>query len=131
MIQLIYVSSARNLAPNAIDDILTRSRINNRRDDISGLLYFDGVRFLQALEGPDDKVEATYARIQRDPRHRATVVLSRRTVPIREFGPWAMAHRVAGDDADGAIARMTKLLERVSPAVRGTFEGLAKVRRAG
>ncbi len=131
MLQLIYISSARSVDPSAVQDILLISRINNRRDDISGLLYFDGVRFLQALEGPDAKVEATFARIQNDPRHRATVVLSRNTVVERQFGPWAMAHRTTADDADRAVERMTALLARVSPNLRGTFEGMAAVRRAG
>ena len=131
MLQLVYVSS---VSPNAADadpaTILAASRANNRRDGITGLLYSDGARFLQALEGPEDKVEAALARIKADPRHRAIVILSRRTVDARAFGDWAMAHRMPGTDADQFIARVRRLVAGASADVRATFEGFAEVRRA-
>lgn len=129
MYQLVYVSSVSPGMGDALDDILSVSRRNNDRDGITGLLYFDGRRFLQALEGEEEAVERTYARIKRDPRHRADVVLSRRAIERREFGLWAMAHRTPGEAGGDAVARMTRLLADASPAVRGTFEGLAKVAR--
>lgn len=67
----LYISSVKPGLANPIDPeaILTTSRRNNARDNVSGLLFFNGKRFLQALEGDDAMVDATYARIQRDPRH--------------------------------------------------------------
>ena len=131
MLQLVYVSSAtpgQKVADPAA--ILAASRANNSRDDITGLLYSDGTRFLQALEGPADKVEAAFARIKADPRHRAVVILSRREIDAREFGDWAMAHRLPGGDADLFIERIARLSENAAPNVKATFEGFAKVRRA-
>ncbi|MEP9357460.1 BLUF domain-containing protein [Sphingomonas sp. KR3-1] len=129
MLQLIYVSTARaNDADCAA--ILATSRENNGRDGITGLLYSDGKRFLQALEGPEDRVEAALARIQADPRHRAIVLLSRRTVDHRDFGDWAMAHRLPGADGDLFLARVAQLVAQASPDVRATFEGFAEARRA-
>ena len=131
MLQLVYVSSSRPGA-DAIDPsaILATSRINNQRDAITGMLYSDGQRFLQALEGPKDKVEAAFARIKQDPRHRAVVVLSEREIEDREFGEWDMAHRTPGSDADAFIERVSNLSAGASPNVRATFESFAKVRRA-
>ena len=131
MLQLVYVSSAIPGA-TAVDPaaILAVSRANNRRDSITGLLYSDGKRFLQALDGPADKVAAAFARLPRDPRHRAMVVLSEREIDTREFGDWEMAHRLPGADADRFIERVSELSAAASPAVRATFEGFAKVRRA-
>lgn len=130
MLQLVYVSSAnRREAPDPVR-ILATSRRNNHRDSITGLLYFDGTRFLQALEGPEAKVEETFARIQADPRHRALVVLSRRMVEGREFGSWDMAHCTPGADADDFLARISRLTANAASDVRATFEGLAQVRRA-
>lgn len=85
MLQLVYISSAVDKPSSA--DILAASRRNNARDGITRLLYGDGVRFMQVLEGPDDKVEAADARIKGDQRHRAAVVLFRRAIEEREFGP--------------------------------------------
>lgn len=130
MLQLVYVSSAN--PREAIDParILATSRRNNHRDSITGLLYSDAARFLQVLEGPEAKVEETFARIQADPRHRALVLLSRRTIAAREFGKWDMAHYVPGADADLFIARISSLAAGASPDVRATLEGFASVRRA-
>ena len=131
MLQLVYVSSVHPLGsvPD-IPAILDVSRRNNRRDAITGLLYSDGTRFLQVLEGPGDKVEAAYARICADDRHRATVIFSRRSVDEREFGDWEMAHRSTGMDADTFVLQVTALVANASPRVRATFEGFAAVRSA-
>ncbi len=127
MLQLIYVSTARSGVAIDLKDILARSRRNNMRDGITGLLHAKGRRFLQALEGEPATVEAAYNRIAADPRHFALVVLSRRVVEAREFGDWAMAH----DDGKGAIvAQVAALVQNAAPSVRGTFEGFAAVRAA-
>lgn len=92
MLQLIYVSSATRGADDAVvQDILRASRRNNAADRISGLLLYDGRRFLQALEGDRALVEGAYARIRRDGRHRAVVTLSEKEIDLRQFGAWAMA----------------------------------------
>ncbi|RYY25447.1 MAG: BLUF domain-containing protein [Sphingomonadales bacterium] len=130
MLQLVYVSTAPMGADIDIDGILAVSRRNNSRDQITGLLYSDGRRFLQALEGPKDRVEAAFARIKADPRHRAVVTLSTRTIEAREFGAWEMAHRLPGADADQFIARVADLCAGAAPDVRATFKGFAEVRRA-
>ncbi|WP_188055733.1 BLUF domain-containing protein [Sphingosinithalassobacter sp. CS137] len=130
MLQLVYVSSARPTggAVNAAA-ILNASRRNNRRDGITGLLYSDGRRFLQALEGPEDAVQQTFERIQGDSRHRAIVVLSRRHIEAREFGAWDMAHLDEAAETDSFMRRISKLAAGASPDVRATFEGFAEVRR--
>ena len=131
MRQLVYVSSVQpGLAPTEAEAILAVSRRNNARDAITGFLYSDSRRFLQALEGPEDKVLAAIERIRTDPRHRAIVVLSDRQIEAREFGAWAMAHYAPGADADAFIARVADLTARADANVRATFEGFAKVRRA-
>lgn len=130
MLQLVYISSASPAAPTDVAPILQTSRRNNVRDGLSGLLYADGRRFLQVLEGEPEKVEAAFARISCDPRHRAVVVLSRRDIDAREFGDWAMAHRAPGQDADAFIARIDALSAHASPDVKATFESLARLRRA-
>ena len=130
MFQLVYVSSITRGATISMGNILVTSRRNNTRDGITGLLYADGRRFLQALEGPEDKVLAALARIEQDARHRAVVILSRRTIEAREFGHWAMAHHDAGQDYGALIERIDRLVANAAPSVRATFEGFCKVRRA-
>lgn len=130
MLQIMYISSASNCAPIDVAQILTVSRRNNARDGITGLLYADGRRFLQVLEGPEEAVERAFIRIGGDPRHRAVVTLSRRAIEAREFGEWAMAHRMPGGDSDTLMEQIAERLEAASPNIRATFEGFAKIRRA-
>ncbi|MCP3734534.1 BLUF domain-containing protein [Sphingomonas sp. RP10(2022)] len=129
MRQIVYISSMRRQA--AIDPaaILGQSRRNNARARITGLLFFDGKRFLQALEGEEAAVDAAFARIQADDRHHALVVLSDRTIAVREFGEWAMAYATPGEAGD-ALEQVMRLSMGADPAVRGTFAGFAQVRAA-
>ncbi len=130
MYQLMYISSVRAGTQVEIAPILLASRRNNDRDGITGFLYADGRRFLQVLEGAQDAVERAFARIEADPRHCAVVILSRRAIAAREFGDWAMAHRVPGEESDALMAQIADRLSAASPNVRATFEGFAKIRRA-
>ncbi|PAX06689.1 BLUF domain-containing protein [Sphingomonas lenta] len=130
MLQLVYISSSREAVSAAeLQRILAASRRNNGRDGITGLLFFDGKRFLQALEGEADKVVAAFERIRDDARHSGVVVLSRREIAEREFGDWAMASRGAPHEEDAMLARVAELAANAAPAVQATFNSFAQVRR--
>ena len=90
-LQLVYVSAASpGFREEDLADVLRVSRRNNGASGVTGaLLHHDG-NFMQALEGPRDAVEATYARIAADPRHRGTIVLLRQEVDRPAFGEWSM-----------------------------------------
>ncbi|WP_294394304.1 BLUF domain-containing protein [uncultured Sphingomonas sp.] len=133
MLQLTYISTGTpGLSGEQIRDILRTSRANNFRAGLTGLLLYDGYRFLQALEGEPSAVMATYNRIKLDPRHRALVLLSQRTVEVRSFGGWAMAAQrvtiAAGETVADLVDRMTDTLEDKN--MRELFRGFARVRQA-
>lgn len=128
MIQIVYISTARGDTHVERGHILLTSRRNNQRDGITGLLYDDGVRFLQVLEGDMSQVDSAYERIKADPRHRAVVVLSRRPIDAREFGDWAMASLSPGVEAGEVMDRVGRLVAGASDNVRATFESFARVR---
>jgi hypothetical protein len=81
------------MTPAELDSVLRVSRRNNKAADVTGLLVVGGRRFLQALEGPEAAVMATFERIRADPRHFAVVILSRSTIEQRQFGEWAMGYQ--------------------------------------
>jgi hypothetical protein len=132
MRQLLYISTVHRDVAATIDPatILAASRANNARDRITGLLFFNGKRFLQALEGEEAVVDATFARIQQDARHFGMVLLSDRRVATREFGEWAMAYHTAGTGDPAALDRIAMLAADAAPDIRATFEGLAASARA-
>ncbi len=94
--RLIYTS--RNLLPGdedaqaaAVAGILALSKRNNARVGVTGALLFNAGSFAQVLEGPRLAVEATFERIQRDPRHSDVSVLQCEPVASRGFANWSMA----------------------------------------
>lgn len=93
LIQLTYISSARgNITSQECNAILSVSRINNSRLGVSGALLFNSKRFLQTLEGEEHVLQALFEKISADPRHAAVVMLNKRAIEARQFGPWAMGH---------------------------------------
>ena len=114
MIRLLYISTTRSPMTLAeLDSVLRVSRRNNKAAGVTGLLVVGGRRFLQALEGPEAAVLATFERIRADPRHFAVVILSRSAIEQRQFGEWAMGYQPGaalgaeasiGNDVEALIA---------------------------
>lgn len=130
MIQLCYISTARpSVDWDVVDEVLSTSRRNNAARRISGLLLFNGMRFLQLLEGPAASVEEAYAKILKDDRHYAVVKLSERTIEEREFGGWEMAfERFAPEHGRIAMTdKVKELTQTASPSVRALFTSYASM----
>ena len=102
---LLYVSELTVLDAGEIDGICHQSRSNNRRDDITGLLVFDGQAFCQFVEGPQPAMEALLARLERDGRHvNMRVVHHGPATSGRRFPNWRLGYAYSADPA--AIARI-------------------------
>jgi hypothetical protein len=85
-------------APDLLD-LLARSRANNARSGVTGILLYRHGMFLQVLEGPRAEVDELYATIARDSRHHevSTVLVEDR--PERRFPDWTMGFA----DVDGEL----------------------------
>ena len=127
--KLLYCS--RNLLSGSLAEqetevqkILESSRRNNVREGVTGALLFNGEWFAQTLEGPLDKVEATFERIQRDSRHADVTLLESGPTNGRIFADWSMAY--AGTDeterARMQALRFGRVLENPSAAVLEVHE---------
>jgi len=94
MIRIVYVS----VATKPFDDkellqLLAKCRARNTERLISGqLIYSDGT-FMQVLEGPEQEVDATYARIKKDTRHTNITLLERSTIDEKQFPDWSMGFK--------------------------------------
>ncbi|WP_209443136.1 BLUF domain-containing protein [Falsiroseomonas frigidaquae] len=88
--QLIYASRPFGFSGEILDDILMAARRNNKRDGLTGALICRADLFLQMLEGPRDKVTATFGRILRDDRHLEVSLVWSGDAPARLFGEWDM-----------------------------------------
>lgn len=108
MKRLRYISSfAQPMDHEAIDDLVQEARANNERDEITGILVAAGDLFFQIIEGPDDKVDALFARISVDSRHYQVLLLSSEQ---GEFG------RLCPDWAMQKVDLTSAAIERAEPA---------------
>ena len=91
MARLIYVSRMTDECDmEAIQEILNVSRKKNAAAQITGILCYDPVFFLQCLEGPKAAVNDVYNHILRDDRHTDVLLLEYADIEERTFGSWTM-----------------------------------------
>jgi len=94
LIHLIYVSSATQPFPQVdLLALLELSRRKNTPEGITGLLLYRDGNFMQVLEGEEQAVVATHARILRDTRHDGFITLLKESIEQRTFGDWSMGFR--------------------------------------
>lgn len=93
LVRLLYASRAAGEIDDAlVASILEDSRKHNLERGITGILctYSPGNVFLQVLEGGRETVNALYAAIVRDPRHREVTILDYEEIAERRFAGWRM-----------------------------------------
>jgi len=119
LIQLAYASEAvAEFGLNDLQDVLAKSKRNNRREGLTGFLSFDGPLFIQCLEGPQDVVLRYLDRIEADPRHTGLLVMEVRNIDAREYADWSM-ELVHLDEAAREMVR--EVWERPADGVTATF----------
>ncbi len=107
MYRLVYISTPKpDISRADVASILRAGRKNNIANGITGLLIQDRRRFLQYLEGEEDKVEQTFARISNDRRHSAVIPLKSGYIGRRQFPSWEMASKYV--DADSSLLSAVK-----------------------
>lgn len=111
---LTYTSRARlDLTDEELAQIHETARHLNALDGVTGLLLFDGSRFLQIIEGGEEAIDNLVGRLRMDPRHSAFEVRDERFVEQRSFEDWSME------------------LVRVSAGYRAAREEIAPILPAG
>ena len=91
---LVHTSLAHaDLEPCGLDRLLQQAAAFNRLAGVTGVLVFDGQRFVQYLEGPGDGMDAVAARICNARSHHGVELLAQAPLPARRFARWAMASR--------------------------------------
>ena len=91
LVRLLYASrAAAPVTPELIEALLTECRARNPALGVTGLLCHGGEVFMQVLEGGREAVNALYAQIVADPRHRDVALLHFEEVSERRFAGWTM-----------------------------------------
>ena len=91
--ELIYTSvSSAHGDKTEVKNILAASELNNVANSVTGLLIFDGHRYIQILEGETENVDRLYNVISKDSRHQQLELLHKGGITSRSFENWRMAY---------------------------------------
>ena len=101
LIRFVYVSRATfkpfdagsesGLDANVVK-ILNQSRKNNQKRNLVGALYYGSGCFFQCLEGAKADIDALYATLLNDPRHKDLKILSSKPIDRIHFTSWEMKY---------------------------------------
>jgi hypothetical protein len=87
----IYASSAtRPFESPELTALLQAARKHNDGAGLTGILLYTEGNFFQVLEGAPDAVNALYARIEVDKRHKQVTKIIAEAIPKRSFANWSM-----------------------------------------
>ncbi len=93
---IIYVSTAdRLLTDEDLTKLLLKSRINNAKAGITGMLLYSNGTFFQVLEGEEEQLSALFEKISKDSRHRGIIKLKSGKLANRIFPDWSMGFKTS------------------------------------
>ncbi|HZG45409.1 MAG TPA: BLUF domain-containing protein [Allosphingosinicella sp.] len=115
-----YTSRAHlDVSEEDLRQIHDQARHLNALDGITGLLAFDGARFLQIIEGTEEAIDHLVERLRNDPRHTAFEIRDERMVDARSFPEWSMEMVRVSAGFENARSEIASLLPgTTSAAVR-------------
>ncbi len=111
LVRLVYTSRAERPIDDAlVDSILEHSWKHNLEKSITGILctYTPTNVFIQVLEGAREVVNALYAAIVRDPRHRDVTLLDYAEIDERRYAGWRMGSINLNRVNQGIILRFSE-----------------------
>lgn len=117
---LTYTSLAKlDLDAADLEAIHRTAREANALEGVTGLLIFNGTRFLQIIEGAPNAIDDLVERLRRDQRHSAIEVRDEREVGERSFPDWAMELvRVSASYFDAKETVSDRLPQGVAEPIR-------------
>lgn len=123
MYRLVYFSNVSlDLNFSAIEAMVVEAAERNRPLHISGALHYNGLNFLQVLEGPHQALIPLYLRIRKDPRHSGVVKLAHERIWTRSY-PDAGMRLVCGTPECVGAPREPEPRAKDLPAMIDAFFG--------
>ncbi len=134
MFRLIYLSVPK--VPFLNEELLLllqRARVHNLSKDVTGILLYSDVVFVQLLEGTHEGVSSAYERVIKDRRHRVVSILfeGEELESERFFLDWNMGfHHLARLDQSEIPGLMAQGTDVVLQTLSGRVEDSAAVLRS-
>ncbi|MEM1222881.1 MAG: BLUF domain-containing protein [Verrucomicrobiota bacterium] len=94
LFQIIYISAAaEDLEISDLENLLIRTRIRNKKREITGIILYVEGNIIQVIEGQKDIVESLFADIEKDRRHRHVTVMAKEQIEKRDFAQFTMGFK--------------------------------------
>lgn len=105
LIHIIYSSAATfDWSDEELDNLLSISRNNNEKTNVTGMLLYTDRSFFQILEGSSEAVTELYNKIAKDSRHTQVVTIIKEPIAKRDFSEWSMGYaKVSPQDLGNMI----------------------------
>ncbi len=117
LIELSYVSKATNdMGILGLMNLLEDAVHKNKRNGITGVLFYDNRIFGQIIEGYPQNVELIWKDINSDPRHTDVQVLDINALQKRRFSNWSM--KFYGSD------EISQYVPELKMGLRDTYDNL-------
>ena len=88
---ICYTSTkSEKLNQDNLKELISNSIINNRKNEISGVLIEYKSNFLQYIEGPSFNVLDLFSKIKNDYRHHSVFLIQQKDIEHRVFPNWNM-----------------------------------------
>ena len=84
----IYISFMKK--ETDILNLMNSFKENNKKHDITGILFYNHGNILQLFEGPIVETKQLYENIKKDPRHTKIIKLFHHTIQERYVPDWTM-----------------------------------------
>jgi hypothetical protein len=127
--RIVYMSRATSfLTDLEVEDLARKAGECNGAQSITGLLLFDGRRFMQAIEGDKNSVQTLMERIGADDRHESIVIVSEGRAARRKFSDWSLCYKRVGEGraAPDYLNQVKAQLAAIpNPALQASFIGFA------
>jgi len=128
--QLSYVSTAtRVLDGTDLEDLVVKARAKNSALGVTGLLLYNGLNFMQTLEGDGPVLETLLQSIAGDERHTGIVVVADEPVSDRTFAGWNLrcARTHASPEEIGNCLVETGWPTGIPPQLRKLYDAFTSV----
>ena len=94
-----------------LSEVMPIALVSNAKNDITGALFFHQDRFLQVLEGPENKINQLMNNIQKDTRHTNVEIILNEGLNRRSYEDWSMNSFNLSDNKLIASAELKKATE--------------------
>jgi hypothetical protein len=129
--QIVWISEAvKNYSEDELLSLLKKSRANNMRVGVTGLLLYHQGSFMQFMEGEEDKVLAIYHnRIVPSRLHRKVTLLLKIELEERVFSNWKMGFMATDSKLANSVPGFTEFVRTKSSFIElaGDHERLNKI----